>query len=205
MTGRPKGSKNSAMHVWSNEEKEYLKEITPGNPHNEILELMNNKFEYQFSLSQIKGAIKRYKLNTGRTGRFEKGQVSWNKGTKGLTQANKTSFKKGNTPVNYKPVGSERITKDGYTEIKVEDPNKWRLKQQVVWEEHNGKIPKGSAVLFADGDKSNLCIENLILVTRKQLSTLNRYNLIKPDAELTKTGINIANVISKINEVKNRR
>lgn len=205
MTGRPKGTKNSVLHIWTNEEKEYLKEITPGNSHSEILELINNKFEYQFSLSQIKGAIKRYKLNTGRTGRFEKGQVSWNKGTKGLTQANKTSFKKGNIPSNYKPVGSERITKDGYTEIKVKDPNKWRLKQQVVWEEHNGKIPKGSVIIFADGDKSNICVENLILVTRKQLSMLNRYNLIKQDAELTKTGINIVNIISKINEVKKRK
>ena len=205
MIGRPKGTKNKTLHKWSNEEKAYLREITLGKSHNEILELMNSKFEYQFSLTQIKGAIKRYKLNTGRTGQFEKGQTSWNKDTKGLTKANKTSFKKGNIPKNHKPVGSERITKDGYTEIKVAEPSKWRLKQRVIWEEYNGKIPSNSVIIFADGDKSNICIDNLLLVTRKQLSVLNRYKLIKQDAELTKTGINIANVISKINEAKKRK
>ncbi|WP_195238635.1 HNH endonuclease signature motif containing protein [Romboutsia sp. 1001285H_161024_C4] len=205
MAGRPKGTKNSELHIWSSEEKEYLSEITPGRSHKEILELMNSKFEYQFSLNQIKGAIKRYKLNTGRTGQFEKGQASWNKGTKGLTKANKTSFKKGNRPSNYKPVGSERVNIEGYVEIKVAEPRKWKLKHRVVWEEHNGQIPKGYNVIFADGDKSNICIENLLLVTRKQLLTLNQYGLIKQDPELTKTGINIANVIGKINEVKKRK
>lgn len=202
MQGRPKGSKNSVMHIWSDKEKEYLERIVEGNSYKKILELMNNKFEYKFSMNQITGAIKRYNLTTGRTGRFEKGRVSWNKGTKGLTSANKTSFKKGITPPNYRQVGSERITIDGYTEVKVKDPNKWRLKQQIIWEAHNGEIPKGSTVIFADGNKLNFDIQNLLLVTRKQLLTLNRYGLIKQDAELTKTGINIADLISKINEVK---
>lgn len=202
MTGRPKGSRSGEVHIWSQQEKEYLKEVTPGNSRKQILELMNNRFEYQFTLSQIVGAIKRYKLNTGRTGRFEKGQESWNKGTKGLTKANKTSFRQGHKPINHKKIGSERVNVDGYTEIKVAEPNVWRAKHRVIWEKHNGKIPKESAIIFADGDKSNLCITNLILVTRKQLSLLNRYNLIKEDAELTKIGINIANVISKIAEVK---
>lgn len=202
MKGRPKGTKNSVMHIWNDEEKKYLEQIVKGNSYRKILELMNSKFEYQFSMNQITGAIKRYNLSTGRTGRFEKGNTSWNKGTKGLTSANKTSFKKGSMPPNYKPVGSERITVDGYTEVKVKDPNKWRLKQQIIWEKYNGEIPKGSTIIFADGNKFNFDIENLLLVTRKQLLTLNRYGLIKQDAELTKTGINIANVISKINEVK---
>ena len=128
MIGRPKGSKNKVIHIWSTDEKEYLIKITHGKSYRDILGLMNNKFEYQFSLNQIKSAISRYNLNTGRTGRFEKGRIPANKGTKGLTGANKTSFKKGNTPLNHKPVGSERVSVDGYTEIKVSEPNKWRLK-----------------------------------------------------------------------------
>ena len=61
------------IHKWTDEEKAYLKSITPGNHHKEILELMNDKFEYNFSLRQISAAIKRYNLTTGFTGRFNKG------------------------------------------------------------------------------------------------------------------------------------
>lgn len=205
MKGRPKGIKSSTLHIWTEEEKEYLKSIVCGRSRNEILNLMNKKFEYQFTLNQIKGAMKRYNLKTGLTGQFQKGHIPVNKGTKGVMKPNKTSFKKGKTPINHRSVGSERVSADGYVEIKVAEPNKWRLKHQVVWERQNGKIPEHSVVIFTDGDKSNLHIDNLILITRKQLLILNKNKLIKEDSELTKVGINIANVISKINEVKKRR
>ena len=79
-TGRLIGSKDSyPQHRWSKEEIAYIKEITPGRSYKEILELMNNKFEYEFRMKQIQGAIKRYKLKTGRTGHFRKGFTPWNK------------------------------------------------------------------------------------------------------------------------------
>ena len=187
-------------HKWSDEEKDYLREITSGRHYKEIVELMNAKFEYEFNLGQIKGAIARYKLNTGFTGYFPKGNIPFNKGTKGIMKANKTSYKKGNIPQSYKPVGTERITKDGYTEIKVKDPNVWKLKQRLIYEEHYGEIPKGYVVMFLDRDKSNFDINNLILISRKQLRTLNQNDLIKDDPELTKSGIILADLLIKINE-----
>ena len=187
-------------HKWSDEEKDYLKEITSGRHYKEIVELMNAKFEYEFNLGQIKGAIARYKLNTGFTGYFPKGNIPFNKGTKGIMKANKTSFKKGRKPRNYKPVGTERITEDGYTEIKVKDPNVWKLKHRIIYEEHYGEIPKGYVVMFLDRDKSNFDINNLILISRNQLKTLNQNDLIKDDPELTKSGIILADLLIKINE-----
>lgn len=89
-------------HKWSEEEKKYLGEITPGKHRKEILDLMNEKFEYNFNLAQIKSAIKRFGYNTGFNGQFKKGHKTWNKGTKGLTGINKTSFKKGHKPWNKK-------------------------------------------------------------------------------------------------------
>ena len=71
-----------SIHRWSDEEKEYLKEITPGRHHKEITDLMNEKFEYKFEVKQIKNAIKRYGYNTGFNGQFKKGHKTWNKGTK---------------------------------------------------------------------------------------------------------------------------
>ena len=196
------GVKGVKLHKWSDEEKAYFMEIVPGRHYDEVLELMNAKFDYQFKKSQLSGAAKRYGVKTGFDGRFPKGNVPKNKGTKGLTGPNKTSFKKGQQAPNYRPVGSERITRDGYTEIKVADPNKWRLKHRVIWEEVNGPLPKGYALVFGDGDKRNFSLENLLLVSRAQLARLNQNHLIQNDIELTKTAINVVDLMVKISKVK---
>ena len=204
--GRPLGVKNKGpQHIWSDEEKQYLAEITPGRGYKEIQSMMSCKFGFDYTRDQIKGAITRNKLNTGRTGRFEKGRATWNKGTKGLTKANVTSFKKGQKSHNYKPVGSERITKDGYCEIKVSDTGRrWRPKHVLIYEKHHGKVPKGSAVIFLDGDKRNFDIDNLYLVTRSQLAMLNKNSLIQKDAELTKTAINVVDLMKKISAMEKK-
>ena len=204
--GRPLGVENKGpRHIWSDEEKQYLAEITPGRGYKEIQSMMSCKFGFDYTHHQIKGAITRNKLNTGRTGRFEKGHATWNKGTKGLTKANVTSFKKGQKPHNYKPLGSERITKDGYCEIKVSDTGRrWRPKHVLIYEKHHGKVPKGSAVIFLDGDKRNFDIDNLHLVTRGQLAMLNKNNLIQKDAELTKTAINVVDLMKKISAIEKK-
>ena len=204
--GRPLGVENKGpRHIWSDEEKQYLAEITPGRGYKEIQSMMSCKFGFDYTRHQIKGAITRNKLNTGRTGRFEKGRATWNKGTKGLTKANVTSFKKGQKPHNYKPLGSERITKDGYCEIKVSDTGRrWMSKHLVVYEKHHGKVPRGSVVIFLDGDKRNFDIDNLHLVTRNQLAMLNKNSLIQKDAELTKTAINVVDLMKKISAIEKK-
>lgn len=204
--GRPLGVENKGpRHIWSDEEKQYLAEITPGRGYKEIQSMMSCKFGFDYTHHQIKGAITRNKLNTGRTGRFEKGHATWNKGTKGLTKANVTSFKKGQKSHNYKPVGSERITKDGYCEIKVSDTGRrWKSKHLVVYEKHHGKVPRGSVVIFLDGDKRNFDIDNLHLVTRGQLAMLNKNSLIQKDAELTKTAINVVDLMKKISAMEKK-
>ena len=204
--GRPLGVENKGpRHIWSDEEKQYLAEITPGRGYKEIQSMMSCKFGFDYTHHQIKGAITRNKLNTGRTGRFEKGHATWNKGTKGLTKANVTSFKKGQKPHNYKPLGSERITKDGYCEIKVSDTGRrWKSKHLVVYEKHHGKVPRGSVVIFLDGDKRNFDIDNLHLVTRNQLAMLNKNSLIQKDAELTKTAINVVDLMKKISAMEKK-
>lgn len=83
MRGRPIGGKNKTPHIWTNKEKEYLKKITPGRHYGEIQMLINKKFNLDFTLGQIKGAINRYKLNCGFTGQFRKDHIPFNKGMKG--------------------------------------------------------------------------------------------------------------------------
>ena len=204
--GRPQGSKDrKPQHKWTDEEKEYLKSIVKGRTYKEITTKMNDKFEYDFSEYQIKGMIVRNKLTTGTSGHFKKGSTPWNKGLKGYIGANKTSFKKGMIPINHREVGSERINIDGYAEIKVAEPNKWRLKHRVIYEKHHGEIPKDHVVIFADGNKMNFKIDNLVLISRYQLLVLNKNNLIKNETELTKAGINVANIIIQLNNINNKR
>ena len=203
MTGRPKGVKNSVRHVWTEEQTAYLGEITPGRHYKEIMELVNEKFGLELVVTQISRAIKTNGFKTGFTGQFEKGGIPYNKGKKGLITSNVTSFKKGHKPATYMPVGSERVgARDGYTEIKIADPNVWKLKHRWLWEQHNGPVPKGYALIFADGDKSNITLDNLILVSRAQLVRLNQNGLIQDSKELTETAINVVDLMVKISHMK---
>lgn len=193
------------MHKWTEEEKAYLREIAQGRSREEMRVLMNEKFDYDFTLSQIVNACSRFKIRNGRQTTFSKGHQTWNKGLKGIMKANKSSFKKGNIPAVYKPVGSERISSEGYHQIKVADPNVWRYKHVVIWEEANGPIPEGHAVLFADGDKNNLSLDNLLLVSRRELAVLNKQGLIYKDKDLTKVGLTIAKLKIKTTQLKKDR
>ena len=196
--GRPKGSKDKKpQHKWTDEEKEYLASIVKGSTYKEITEKMNDKFEYNFSEEQVKGMMYRNKLTTGTGGYFKKGSTPWNKGLKGYMGANKTSFKKGTIPPNQVPIGTESITKGGYIKVKVGEPNKWKLKQRYIYEQHYGEIPKDCNVIFADRNIRNFDINNLILVSKAEMLILNNNNLIFEDKELTKVGVNIAKVIDK--------
>ena len=195
---RPKGSKDKKpQHKWTDEEKEYLASIVKGSTYKEITEKMNDKFEYNFSEEQVKGMMYRNKLTTGTGGYFKKGSTPWNKGLKGYMGANKTSFKKGTIPPNQVPIGTESITKGGYIKVKVGEPNKWKLKQRYIYEQHYGEIPKDCNVIFADKNIRNFDINNLVLVSKAEMLILNKNKLIFEDKELTKVGVNIAKVIDK--------
>lgn len=142
-------------------------------------------------------------IENGKLHRYRKGHAPANKGIKGTHSSPATEFKKGNIPVNFRPVGSERISVDGYTEVKVADPNKWRMKHAIIWEAANGPVPKKHVVIFGDGNKQNFALENLLLVSQAQLLALNRKHLIQNNVDLTKTGILIVDVDRKIHERRN--
>ena len=102
--------------------------------------------------------------------RFQKGQTPVNKGKRvspeTYAKCQPTMFKKGHAPVNHREVGSERINVDGYIEIKVAEPNRWRLKHRIIWEQVNGEIPKGYNVQFKNHNPQDCRIENLYLICR---------------------------------------
>lgn len=192
-------------HNYTEEQKRFLHDNAPKCSVNELTELFNHTFATALHVGRIKGAIARYGVVTGRTGRFAKGQAAWNKGKRGIHLSPHSEFQKGHMPQTYRPVGSERLSKDGYPEVKVADPKTWKAKHRIIWEKAYGSIPRGHVVIFADGNPMNASLDNLMLVSRAELLVANRQKLIKQEAELTKTGIQVARVIAKTQELSRKR
>lgn len=201
------------MHRYSEEQKEFIITNNYGKYSKELAEMFNQYFNTNITAKEIAYFRRNHKLNSGLTGQFKKGNVAHNKGKKqieymsqeSIERTKETRFKKGNKPKNYRPVGSERITKDGYIEVKVADPNKWETKNKIIYKQYFGDIPEGHKIIYADGNKLNNDINNLILVSDNEELIMNRHKLRTENIELTKTGYLIAKVIDKTNMVKNER
>ncbi len=130
---------------------------------------------------------KRKGWKTGRDGRLKKGNVPPNKGkpcapgTGGRhPNARRTQFKKGNEPHNTNYLGHERVSKDGYVEISVDEANpytgferRYVLKHRWLWEQKNGPLDAGMALKCLDGNKANADPSNWEAVPRALLPRLN--------------------------------
>lgn len=165
----------------TNQEIEYLRENVKGRNVTELAELINKKFNTAFKSSHITYIKNKYNIRSGPIGRF----------------------KEGHTPLRYKPIGHERI-KNGHVYVKVAEPSVYISKQRYVYEKYKGKIPEGYIVIFADRDKRNFDIDNLILVSKSEFLIMNENHLHYENAELTKTGTNIAKIIDKTNKISHK-
>lgn len=168
-------------------------------PRKELTELFNAKFKTKVSVGALQQKCVKLGLICPNTGRFQKGSIPVNKGTKGLTKANKTSFGVGNLPANTKKVGSISTRKDKngslYMHIKIAEPRKWQMLHVYIWEQKHGKIPKGHCVIFKDKNTLNTRLDNLMLISRDELVRLNqKYTHI--DGSLKQTAL-LAIKISK--------
>lgn len=188
------------LHFYSEEEVEFMRLNCKGRSYQELTNLFNEKFLTSLTLKQIKAAMKNRGFTNGRDARFKPGQVPHNKNKKGIRVSPETEFKPGHIPANYMPVGSERINTEGYLDVKVADPNKWRAKHRIVYEQLHGPVPKGNVIIFADGNKLNLDPNNLLMVTRGELAVMNHSGLIFKDSDLTKSGHLVARLKMKISE-----
>ena len=190
------------MHRYTPEEVEFMKKNCKGRSIRELTVLINKRFSLSLSVEQIKGAMSNRGLTNGCDARFKTGHVPANKGVKGTHFSPETEFKPGHRPTNHRPVGSERVNIYGYIEIKISEPRTWALKHKVIWEAVNGPVPKGHVLIFSDGNKLNVSLDNLMLITRGELAVMNRNGLIYDDKNLTHTGRLIAALKIKISDRK---
>ena len=147
----------------------------------------------------VKGAGGRYGISTGRTGRFKTGHIPANKGKKhpSTGRTAETQFKKGRRPHTWKPAGTESIRRhrkrgQEYVYTKVAEPNVWRMKHILEWERHNGPVPPGKIIIFADGNTLNTDISNLVMVSRQQHAVMNHCGIRGYDRESMEAAAGIA-------------
>lgn len=119
------------------------------------------------------------------SGRFQKGQVSWNKGKPCPWAHNNGNFINGHQPHNTKHDGAitTRNDKSGhqYKWIRVSKGN-WKMYHVYLWEQEHGKVPKGKIVVFKDGNTLNCTINNLELITRQEHARRNSGSINLPDS-----------------------
>ena len=195
--------------LFTDEQVEFIKENVVGTLNQTLADLVNEKFNLSITARQMKTWKKNHGLSSELKG--SEGMDPPNKGTKGLYNVggNQTSFKPGQRPKNYKPVGTERVDRDGYILVKVQDDGpwhkRWRHKHKVLWEKEYGPIPPRHKLLFADQNKQNITLDNLILVTNKQMATLNKKGLLTDNPDFNRTGIILADISQKISERKRNK
>lgn len=207
---------------------DYLIQNHKGKSLIELADMINNKFNLNINNQDVSNLKSRLRIRKGiilepaiNDGCIKKGSIPPNKGKKwdeymskeGQERSRRTCFKKGNRSYNAVPVGTEHMrytSKDypGYVYVKVCDGkgNKnWIPKQHVVYQQHYGEIPENSKIIFADGDRFNFDINNLILVSNSEELIMNKNKLFSSNREITNTGHLIAKVIDKRNKLKSAR
>lgn len=135
-------------------------------------------------------------------GRKKKGDIPFNKGMKqseymsaqAIERTRKTRFKKGNVPHNTKYDGAEYRTEEGYLMYRVSLGN-YVLKHRWIYEQHHGTIPEGYVIIFKDGDKNNMSLDNLKAISREE--NMLRNSITEVPEELIPS-------LALVNQIKNK-
>lgn len=191
------GRKGMRVHRYTGPQLDWLRAHAPDRTWKEVADLFNRRFDAALGWRSIQAACKRRAIAGGTgDGRFRPGNPAWNLGLKGVNGDSPVRFQPGHRPHNWLPVGTERNA-GGWIEIKVAEPNRWRSKALLVWEQHHGRpVPDSHVVLFADGNRRNFALANLLLTSRAELVVMNKRRLIVPGfADGTRVGQVIARVV----------
>lgn len=211
---------------WTDSDDRQLRKLFPHRSSAEVAKLCNRTLGGICGRASILGLHKTEKYlaspsacrlrrgdNVGAAYRYPKGHVPANAGLRRPGYAPgrmaQTQFKKGQVSRNYLPIGTIKPDSDGYLRKKIEDgiggfgnPKTWELIHRRTWIDANGPVPPGHAVVFKDGNKRNCALENLELITRRELRIRNSIHRMYPD-ELKKTIFAAGVLKRRIRETEN--
>lgn len=184
---------------WSNEELEYLHANYADNFTEDVAKALNKSVKsvyakaYSLDIRKSKAHHDKVMEKTSiriREGakihRYAKGHQPANKGKKmraeTYAKVAPTMFGIGHRPYNFRPVGSERITKDGYLERKVANPKTWRAVHVLVWEAAYGPVPVKHKIIFKDNNQLNNELSNLECIS--YADAMRRNSIVRYPADL---------------------
>ena len=181
---------------WSQADKQALAALYPETS-NEVLGRVFGKSPKAIGLmARSLGVCKSARYMAEEVPRIKPGQEPWNKGQSFDPggRSVETRFKPGRAAceaANYKPIGSLRITKDGYLEQKTtDDPlivpaRRWVALHRLVWERENGPVPNGHIVVFRPGmhttEPDQITADRVECITRAENMRRNTYHRYGPE------------------------
>ena len=194
---------------WTRKELAYLRRTAGRIPDAEIARALCRSFKSVTNQKFLRGLCLRkgspeYRANLSRrnkgrrfnpAGEFKKGNVPWITGTRGIRQSPATEFKKGSLH------GAAARKLKGYGAVTIRTHRKLRTRwiklsgrgwipfARHLYERREGPIPEGYFVVHRDGDSLNDELDNLMLMSRKYLTTwLKR---IRPKMEARRKAKNV--------------
>lgn len=207
---------NAPKHNWTPEEDAVLLSRYPNERAADVAEALGVRLVILYRRAKRLGLTKSDDFKNspasgrldglrGEATRFPSGHTPWTKGQKGIHLSPDTEFKKGQRPVNYMEVGSEKMHM-GYVWLKIAEggwPEAWRPKHHVIWERAHGTAPPSTHLLsFRDRDRNNFSLENLELISKSDwIRRHTRHNLPKEIADLMALQAALTRQINKRSKV----
>lgn len=123
--------------------------------------------------------------------KFKKGQKPWNKGMKGFRPSVATEFKKGEIAGENHPCwkGGNQVFTNDCVHIR-SGVNQRVRRPKKIYEEANGKVPKGWIIYHLNRDKHDDSLDNLIAIPRAVLIKINSGRLSANYHEIEQEVIN---------------
>lgn len=183
------GLKKGDKFFFSKEQNEWLKKNVPNMSRQEALEKFNQKFS-------TKKTIQALRVHCNRELKIKFNQ------TKGREQAN---------IINTKPLGSEfasGVEGKKFIYVKIAYGKKeqnYKSKHHIIWEKHNGEIPKGKKIIFCDGNRENCDIDNLMLVDENIIASINKNGFYGKGKKVLEAGIEVLQAQLELNKIMKGR
>ncbi len=210
---------------FTEEERGFVLANGEGRSTEDLTEMVNARFGTEHSVSSICSLRYRIGAKSGRDTRFRPGdeagaEYRFRKGHQSCTKGRRWDewmpkesqerskagwFRKGHSPHNKVPVGTEFVKNDGYLWRKIAEPNRWRQVHVLVWEESHGPVPEGMCLTFLDGDKGHVELDNLMLISKKENRLMNSphsSSMRTSDTQMTKANIGLRRLTERIREVE---
>lgn len=201
-------SNTTPRHRWTAEETYLLTKHYATMPGQELAELLQMPLGAVYNKAWALGLKKTQETiaemarkalldpaHPARKSQFPRGLSPWNKGVSFDSggRSHETRFKTGRAPSearNYAPIGSLRVSKDGYLERKTNDTHpvptrRWTAVHRLVWEAANGPIPAGHIVIFKTGLKTaieaEVAVDRLECISRAEHAQRNHPRRRNPE------------------------